>query len=411
MEGEIAVTAPLAGFRVLELGNMYAAPTAGRMLRDFGADVIKVEEPATGDTARSWVPQENGLSLGFARLNAGKRSIGVDLRRTEGREVVLDLASHCDVVVESFRPGRMEAWGLGLAALAARNPGIVLARVTGFGQSGPYSSRPGFGTVAEALSGYAFLNGWPSTPPTSPPFGFADSIAGIAAAFGVTMALLRRERTGRGGEVDVALYEPLMFILGDAILRYGTSGEIMERQGNATGAASPRGIYQAGDGRWLCIAASSQSIAMRLFDAMGRADMKKDQRFATSAARMFNNDSLQQIVGDFVAAQPRAEVLAVFEAHEVVAAAVNDSSDIVADPHFRERTLVPLLGSVLGDVLVPGQILRIDGNDQVMYEGVPDIGEHTAAVLRDLLGMDAAAVDALCRSGVVGGAARADTVE
>lgn len=397
------MASPLDGLRVLELGNMYAAPTAGRMLRDFGADVIKVEEPATGDTARAWVPQQNGLSLGFARLNAGKRSIGVDLRRPEGRDVVLDLAAQSDVVVESFRPGRLEAWGLGLDALAARNPGIVLARVTGFGQSGPYRERPGFGTVAEALSGYAFLNGWPSTPPTSPPFGFADSIAGIAAAFGVVMALLRRERTGVGGEVDVALYEPLMFILGDAILRYGTSGEIMERQGNTTGAASPRGIYQAGDGRWLCIAASSQSIAMRLFDAMGRPDLKDDPRYATNAARLVNNDSLQQIVVDFVASRPRDEVLAVFEGHEVVAAAVNDSSDIVADPHFRERTLVPLVGSVLGDVLVPGPILHVDGQDRPRYEGVPSIGEHTDQVLREVLRLDEVGIATLREAGVVGG--------
>lgn len=397
------MSAPLEGLRVLELGNMYAAPTTGRMLRDFGADVIKVEEPATGDTARSWVPQEKGLSLGFARLNAGKRSIGVDLRRPEGRDLVLELASHTDVVIESFRPGRLEAWGLGLDVLTARNPRIVLARVTGYGQSGPYRQRPGFGTVAEALSGFAFLNGWPSTPPTSPPFGFADSIAGIAAAFGVMMALLRRERTGVGGEVDVALYEPLMFILGDAILRYGTNGEVMERQGNTTGAASPRGIYQAGDGRWLCIAASSQSIAMRLFDAMGRPELKDDPRYATSAARLQHNESLQQIVVNFVASRRRDEVLAVFDEYEVVSSAVNDSSDIVADPHFRARTLVPLVGSMLGDVLVPGPILRLDGQARTRYEGVPGIGEHTDQVLIEVLSLDADSRAALHAAGVIGG--------
>lgn len=397
------MTSPLAGIRVLELGNMYAAPTAGRMLRDFGADVIKVEEPATGDTARTWVPQENGLSLGFARLNAGKRSVGIDLRRPEGRDLVLQLVEHCDVVVESFRAGRLEAWGLGLEALAARNPGIVLARVTGYGQSGPYHDRPGFGTVAEAISGYAFLNGWPHTPPTSPPFGFADSIAGIAGAFGVTMALLRRERTGKGGQVDIALYEPLMFILGDAILRYQTNGEILERQGNSTGAASPRGIYQASDGRWLCIAASSQNIAMRLFDAMGRPELKADPRYATNAARLANNDEVQQVVTEFVASQPRDEVLALFEAYEVVASAVNDSSDIVADPHFRERTLVPLIGSMLGEVLMPGPVLRMDGSDAPRYEGVPAIGEHTDAVLLEVAGLTSENVAALRRGQIVSG--------
>ena len=401
MDGALIMVGPLQGIRVLELGNMYAAPTAGRMLRDFGADVIKVEEPGTGDTARQWVPQENGLSLGFARLNAGKRSIGIDMRQPAGRDLVLGLVARSDVVVESFRPGRLESWGLGLGALMDRNPAVLLARVTGFGQTGPYSERPGFGTVAEAASGYAFLNGWPHTPPTSPPFGFADSIAGIAAAFGVAMGLFRRERTGLGGEVDVALYEPLMFILGDAVLRYGTSGEVMSRQGNTTGAASPRGIYQASDGRWLCIAASSQTIAMRLFDAMGRSDLKADPRFATNAARLANNDHLQQIVIAFIAARPREESLALFEDLDVVAAAVNDSSDIVADPHFRERTLVPLLGSLLGDVLMPGPVLHMNDCDVPVYDGVATVGQHTGSVLREVLGLGEAAIAGLRADGIV----------
>ena len=172
---------PLDGVRVLELGTMYAAPTVGRMLRDFGADVTKVEDPETGDFARHWPPQKDGLALGFARLNAGKRSAAIDLRTTEGRDLVRRMAATVDVVVESFRPGRLEAWGLGYDVLSADNPGLILTRVSGFGQTGPYRERPGFGTVAETASGFAFVNGWPDTPPTSPPFGFADSIAGRKA--------------------------------------------------------------------------------------------------------------------------------------------------------------------------------------------------------------------------------------
>ncbi len=265
---------PLDGVRVLELGTMYAAPTAGRMLRDFGADVVKVEDPSSGDYARQWTPQHDGLSLGFARLNAGKRSLGVDLRDERGRSLVRTLAGSVDVIIESFRPGRLETWGLGYDALRADNPGLVLTRVSGFGQTGPYHARPGFGTVAEVGSGFAFINGWPDTPPTSPPFGFADSIAGISAALGTAMALFRRERTGEGEEVDVALYEPLMFIVGDMLLNYQTNGVIQGRVGNGTGSASPRGVYQSADGHWLAIAASNQGIAKRLFAAMGiaRAD-------------------------------------------------------------------------------------------------------------------------------------------
>jgi crotonobetainyl-CoA:carnitine CoA-transferase CaiB-like acyl-CoA transferase len=378
---------PLAGVRVLELGTMYAAPTAGRMLRDFGADVIKVEDPATGDFARQWTPQHNGLSLGFARLNSGKRSVAIDLRQPAGRDLVRRLAGIVDVVIESFRPGRLEAWQLGYDVLSRDNPRLVLTRVSGFGQTGPYSDRPGFGTVAETASGYAFLNGWPHTPPTSPPFGFADSIAGIAAAFGTAMALVQRERRGTGEVVDVALYEPLMFMLGDALLQYTASGEVAMRRGNTTGAASPRGIYQAADGRWLSIAASSQTIAARLFDAIGQPELLTDERFATNAARLRNDAELQQIVTDWVGSRTRAEVLATLDEFEVVAAPVNDSADITADPHFRQRTLVQLAGTVLGDALMPGPVLHLRSYRGPVYAGVPAIGEHTSEVLTELLAM------------------------
>lgn len=399
-----SITTPrpaLDGVRVLELGAMYAAPTAGRMLRDFGADVVKVEDPSAGDYARQWQPQHEGLALGFARLNSGKRSVGIDLRQERGRDLVRDLAATSDVVVESFRPGRLESWGLGFAELSALNPRLVLTRVSGFGQTGPYSRRPGFGTVAETASGFGFLNGWPDSPPTAPPFGFADSIAGISAAFGTAMALYRRELTGVGSEVDVALYEPLMFILGDAVLNYSATGTIMQRVGNSSGSASPRGIYQAADGGWLAIAASNQRIAMRLFEAMGRQDLQTDERYATNDARMANNDALQQIVIDWVASMPRDTVLATLEKFEVVGAAVNDSSDIVADPHFAERTLVDLTGTLLGQAVMPGPILHVSGSPGPVYDGVPEVGEHTRDVLGGSLGLADDAIDALADDGVV----------
>jgi crotonobetainyl-CoA:carnitine CoA-transferase CaiB-like acyl-CoA transferase len=374
---------PLAGIRVLELGTMYAAPTAGRMLRDFGAEVTKVEDPETGDFARHWPPQKDGLALGFARLNSGKRSVAIDLRTPEGRDLVRRLAATVDVV-ESFRPGRLEEWGLGYDALAAENPRLVLTRVSGFGQTGPYRERPGFGTVAETASGFAFINGWPDTPPTSPPFGFADSIAGISAAMGTAMALYRREREGVGDVVDVALYEPLMFIVGDMILKWEAMQEIQGRVGNGTGSASPRGIYQAADGGWLSIAASNQGIAKRLFAAMDRSDLLDDPRFATNPARLANNDAIQKIVSDWVASMPREQVLAVLDKYEVVCAPVNDARDIVADPHFRERTLVEITGDeVLGRVLMPGPVLHLADYNGPTYDGVPEIGAHSRAVLAE----------------------------
>jgi len=306
-------------------------------------------------------------------------------------------------VLESFRPGRLEAWDLGYDVLAAGNPGLILTRVSGFGQTGPYRERPGFGTVAETSSGFAFINGWPETPPTSPPFGFADSIAGISAAMGTAMALYRRERTGAGEVVDVALYEPLMFIVGDTILRYASLGEVQGRIGNGTGSASPRGIYQAADGGWLSIAASNEVIARRLFLAMGRPELSDDPRFATNVARMANNDAIQEIVRAWVGARSRAEALKILEAAEVVCAPVNDARDIAADPHFLERTLVRLTGSeVLGPVLMPGPVLHLAGYAGPVYDGVPGIGQHTSQVLAEALGLSTGDLDDLAGRGIIG---------
>jgi crotonobetainyl-CoA:carnitine CoA-transferase CaiB-like acyl-CoA transferase len=400
----VNVTAgPLAGVSVLELGTMYAAPTCGRMLRDFGAQVVKVEDPSTGDYARHWTPQKNGLSLGFARLNAGKRSVGIDLRQPDGRDLVRRLAATVDVVLESFRPGRFEIWGLGYEALAENNPGLILTRVSGFGQTGPYRERPGFGTVAETASGYAFINGWPDTPPTSPPFGFADSIAGISAALGTAMALYRRERTGAGDVIDVALYEPLMFIMGDVILKYAALGEIQVREGNGTGSASPRGIYQASDGSWLSIAASNEAIARRLFRAMGRPELSDDPRFATNQTRMANNDAIQREVSGWVANLPRATALKILDEFEVVSAPVNDARDIVGDPHFAERTLVELTGStLLGPAVMPGPVLHMASAPAPVYDGVPSVGEHTTSVLSEVLDLTSDELAELGGRGIIG---------
>ena len=368
---------PLAGVRVLELGTMYAAPTCGRMLRDFGADVIKVEDPGTGDYARQWTPMKNGQSFGFARLNSGKRSVALDLRSEDDRSTVRRLIGKVDVVIESFRPGRMSAWGMSYDALSADHPGLVMTSVSGFGQYGPNTGKPGFGTVAETGSGFAYINGWPETPPTSPPFGFADSIAGISAAMGTAMALFRRERTGQGDHVDVALYEPLMFIVGDMIMNYTGTGFVQGRVGNGTGSASPRGVYQASDGKWLSIAASNQGIAKRLFAAMGQPELIENPRYATNEVRMQHNDELQALVTGWVAERPRAEILKVLDDHEVVCSQVNDASDIVEDPHYQVRTLVELTGSeALGRVLTPGPVLHVKDYAGPTYDGVPKVGEQ-----------------------------------
>jgi crotonobetainyl-CoA:carnitine CoA-transferase CaiB-like acyl-CoA transferase len=274
--------------------------------------------------------------------------------------------------------------------------------VSGFGQTGPYKEKPGFGTVAETGSGFAYINGWPETPPTSPPFGFADSIAGISAAMGTAMALFRRERTGEGDHVDVSLYEPLMFIVGDMIMNYTGTGFIQGRIGNGTGAASPRGVYQAADGKWLSIAASNQGIAKRLFAAMGMPELIENPRYATNEVRLQHNEELQALVKGWVAERPRDEILKVLDEYEVVCSQVNDASDIVEDPHFKDRTLVELTGvEALGRVLMPGPVLKFEGAAGPVYDGVPSIGEHTDEVLTDLLSLSGAEITALAEAGTV----------
>ena len=393
---------PLAGLKVLELGSMYAAPTCGRMLRDFGADVVKVEDPTSGDYARQWTPMKNEQSFGFARLNSGKRSLALDLRTEQAHDLVRRLATEVDVIIENFRPGRMDAWGIGYEALSAINPRIVVTSVSGFGQFGPDKAKPGFGTVAETGSGFAFINGWPETPPTSPPFGFADSISGIAAAMGTAMALFRRERTGQGDQVDVALYEPLMFIVGDMIMNYSGTGFVQGRVGNGTGSASPRGVYQAADGKWLSIAASNQGIAKRLFAAMGQPELIENPRYATNSVRMQHNDELQALVTGWVAERPRDEILKILDEHEVVCSQVNDASDIVKDAHYLERTLVELTGSeALGRVLMPGPVVHLHDYAGPSYDGVPTIGQHTDEVLAELLGLGDAELAELAGAGVI----------
>ena len=278
----------------------------------------------------------------------------------------------------------------------------MVTSVSGFGQTGPYKEKPGFGTVAETGSGFAYINGWPETPPTSPPFGFADSIAGISAAMGTAMALFRRERTGQGDHVDVSLYEPLMFIVGDMIMNYTGTGFVQGRVGNGTGSASPRGVYQAADGKWLSIAASNQGIAKRLFAAMGQPEMIENPRYATNEVRMQHNDELQALVKGWVAERPRDEILKVLDEYEVVCSQVNDASDIVEDPHFKERTLVELTGvEALGRVLMPGPVLKFERGADPAYDGVPSIGEHTDEVLTDLLSLSGAEISALAEAGTV----------
>jgi crotonobetainyl-CoA:carnitine CoA-transferase CaiB-like acyl-CoA transferase len=389
---------PLVGMRVLEVGTMYAAPTAGRMLRDFGADVVKVEDPRGGDPARSWLPQVGDHGVGFARLNAGKRSVCIDLRRPEGQRLFRRLSSHVDVVIESFRPGTMERWGLSYAELSETHPGLVMVRVSGFGQSGPEALRPGFGTVAEAAIGCAA--GTDARRPEPLPFGLTDSIAGLAAAFGSALALFRRASTGLGGQVDAALYEPLLFMMGDSVMAASAGVDGEEGAPNST-ATSPRGIFRTGDGSWLSISASSQSVALRLFEAMQRRDLALDSRFATSGARAQHDEELASIIAEWIGRHSMLELTKVLAAHHVVASRLNDPQDVARHAHFLARSLFRSGDSCLPEMVVPGPVVHLDGVAAPDYPRASRLGEHTRSLLREWLELGDEEMSRLLEDGVV----------
>jgi crotonobetainyl-CoA:carnitine CoA-transferase CaiB-like acyl-CoA transferase len=395
-------TPPLEGIKVLEIAGMYAGPFAGKLLSDFGANVIKVEDARGPDAGRSWYPRKNGLSLGFLRLNGNKAAIAINLRDREGQALVLGLAQKVDVLIEAFRPGRMNRWGLSSARLRALNPRLILLHISGYGQTGPYRHRPGFGTIAEAISGFAFVNGWPDCPPSVAPFGLADQVAGLAGAFAVLVAMAAREKNGLGDDIDLALYEPLMSMLGDSLVRYTATGEIMQRTGGVGQSAAPRGVYETNDGAWIVIAASAQSIVERLFRAMGRSDLITDKRYSTNDGRVEHDAELQGVIRDWVRARDRKTVLATLEKAAVACGPVNDARHVSEDPHFLARnSIVPLRSALIGDVLAPGLIAKMASYSSYQPGNSPDHGQHTSSVLQTVLGMDPDSIASLHRRGVI----------
>ena len=394
---------PLVGVRVVEVANMWAGPMVGTILCHLGAQVTRVELPGKGDQMRSWPPLKGGLSLQFARVNANKRSVGIDLRTSEGQGLARRLAQKADVVVTSYRSPTLKSWGLDYPALMALNPQTIVVAVSGFGQSGPYSERPGFGSIADAVSGFAHITGYASTPPTFATFGLADQLAAISGALGAMTALYRRQITGVGDLVDVAIYEPLMFVVGDAIVRYSATGEVTQREGDdRAGPTGARGIFEAQDGKWLAIASSADSMVPRLFKAIGRLALLDDPRFATNASRIANASEVKALLRDWVASRPRSEALKNLIDHGVTAGAVNDAQEIVDDPHFRDRTLVRVDSGQAGQFTMPGYLFHLGSFSGIKHKNVPAVGEHTDRVLATELGLHKAEIERLRAAGVIG---------
>jgi formyl-CoA transferase len=398
-----AGTGPLAGVRVVEVGSMISGPTAGRLLADFGAEVIKIERPETGDHLRHFGPQVDGHSVWWKYLARNKRSVTLDLSAEGGAAVFEDLTSEADLVIENFRPGTLERWGLGPEALREVNPDLVVLRVSGFGQTGPDASRPGFGTLAEAMSGFAAVNGFPDRDPLLPPTGLADTVAGVFGALAATMALYRRDTTDTGGQtIDNSLIEPMLMLLGPQVLRYDATGEPERRTGNRSTSSAPRNVYETADGEYVALAASAQPLAMRTFDAIGRPELKEDPRFRDNDSRLENVAELDRLIGDWMADHTRAEALAAFDEADATAAPVYDVPDILEDKQYQAREAAieiedPDLGPSHVQNVVPTLSETPGGVDHLG----PALGAHNDTVYGGLLGYDESTRADLDSSGVI----------
>lgn len=373
----------LEGVKVVEAASMLAAPLAGLMLADHGAEVIKIELPGHGDEMRRWGYQKDGKGLYWKLISRNKRLVTLDLRTEPGREALLELLGDTDVLIVNFRPGTLERWNLTSEVLREVKPDLIVLRVSGFGQTGPKASLPGYGTLAEALSGFASINGWADRPPLLPPFGLADAITGMTAAFGVLAALHHRDATGEGQDVDLALYEGIMMILGSLVVDYDQGDVIATRTGNVTPFAAPRGTYPTVDGRWIALAGSSQTTAQRVFRAIGRPEWVEDERFATNRDRVANNDVIDEAIHAWSKERTANEALQVFETHEVPATEVMSVDDIVNDRHLRERgSLIEVDDPDFGTVVMQAPVPRLTASPgRVRFSGRWEMGSDNEEIL------------------------------
>ncbi|MBU9765873.1 CoA transferase [Mycobacterium sp. TNTM28] len=393
----------LEGVRVLDLATLAAAPLAATYLGEFGADVIKVEQPGQGDPIRTWGHQRDGIGLMWKSVSRNKRSITANLRVAEGQELVRRLVAHADVVIVNTRPQTLCKWGLDYESLREVNDRIVMLHITGFGLSGPKSERPGFGTLGEAMSGFAHITGESDGPPTLPPFMLADGIASLNAAYAVMMALYHRDVHGAAGQlIDINLVDPLARLLEQTLLGYDQLGIVPQRAGNRWDISAPRNTYRTSDGRWLAMSGSSPALALRVFRAIGRDDLVSDADFADPQRRLARAAEVDAVVAEWVGAHTLSEAMAVFDAAEVAAAPVYDITQLVADEQLRHREVfVRLDDEELGAMTVQAPVPRFSANAGRVDSLGPRLGQHNAEVYHELLGLTAAEIDKLHAAGVL----------
>ncbi len=391
----------LAGLRVIDAATLFAGPSAAMMLGDFGADVVKIEHPRRGDPSRGHGASADGVGLWWKTLSRNKRATAVDLSHPAGQRILRLLAGRSDVLIENFRPGTLERWGLAPGDLLELNPRLIVARMTGFGQRGPMASRPGFGTLAEAMSGFAAMTGEPDGPPTLPPLALADGIAGLAMSYAIMVALRARETTGRGQVVDVAIIEPILGLLGPQMTAYQALGVVPARTGNRSGSNAPRNTYRTRDGRWLAVSTSAQPVAERVVTLVGRPDLVEQPWFATGGGRVEHVDELDEAVAAWIAERDADEVVARFEEAQAAVAPVYDVADIAKDPQYAALgTFVELPDEELGTVTMQNVMFRLSGTPgEVRWPG-RRLGRDTDEVLGEL-GYGAEEIAALREGGVI----------
>jgi formyl-CoA transferase len=378
------MSGPLSGVRVLELGSLIAGPFCAKTLADFGAEVVKIEPPGEGDALRKWRRMRNGTSLWWQVQSRNKRSVTCDLRRPEGQEIVRRLARGAHIAVENFRPGALEKWNLGWEALARENPKLVLVRISGYGQSGPYKERPGFAAIAEAVGGFRYVNGFPDRPPARPNLSLGDTLAALHGVIGALVALREAEKTGRGQIVDVALYESVFNCMESLLPEYDAQGYVRERSGSALPGIAPSNLYPCKDG-YVLIAGNADSLFSRLMTAIGRADLRDDPALARNDGRAAQMERIDEAISEYTRTRTLNEILGVMEKAEVPAGRIYSAADIAADPHFAARGMLQSIVAGDGEPLkVPGIVPKLSATPGAIRSAAPKLGEHTEEVLREL---------------------------
>jgi crotonobetainyl-CoA:carnitine CoA-transferase CaiB-like acyl-CoA transferase len=392
---------PLSDLRVVDCATLFAGPLISTLMADYGADVIKVEHPR-GDAMRSFGWSKEGVSLWWAFASRNKRCVTLSLSHPKGQTLLRKLLADADVFIENFRPGTLERWNLAPEDLLEINPRLVIVRTTGFGQTGPYAQRPGFGTLAESISGFAYINGWPDRPPALPPFALGDGIAALTGTYATMFALWWRERSGRGQVIDLSIYEPLFWLLGPQASVYDQLGVVPKRSGNATPFAAPRNAYRASDGRWLGLSASTQSIAERVMRIIGRDDLIEQPWFSDHAGRLEHTEELDELIQAWVGTRTTEEVLAAFAEYEGAIAPIYSIADIFEDEHFADRgTITTIPHPQLGPLQMQNVIPRLTETPGRIDHPGAALGEHNADILGDELGLSAHELAELAAEGVI----------